>query len=53
MAGKSIKIYLPTGKPDGLRKAYITTEKPVVFRIPLTEISNNIDRLDFNGIYIF
>lgn len=52
MAGKSIKIYLPTGKPDGIRKAYITTEKPVVFRIPLTEISNNIDRLDFNGIYI-
>lgn len=52
MAGKTIQIYLPNGKPNGLRKASITTEKPVVFQIPLTEISNNIDKLDFNGIYI-
>ena len=50
MAGKTIQIYLPNGKPNGLRKASITTEKPVVFQIPLTEISNNIDKLDFNGI---
>ena len=52
MAGKTIQIYLPSGKLKGIKKASITTEKPIVFQVPLTEVSNNIDKLDFNGIYI-
>ncbi len=52
MAGKTIQIHLKDGKPNGLKEACITREKPIVFQIPLTEAGDNIDTLDFNGIYI-
>jgi hypothetical protein len=52
MSGKTIQIFLPTGNPKEVKKASITTEKIEIIQVPRSQLPENKNLLDFNGVYL-